>query len=274
MKQTIKFFTFFVLTAVAAFVSGCDSANKTTGNRSAANGAKSTPVAAPTIPPNAPAGAQPANMLGSPSATVTVEEFADFQCPTCAQVHTMMKNIVSTYGNRIKFVYRSFPLTQIHKNAYDAAVAAEAAGQQGRFWDMQNQLYTTQPTWSNSTDARAIFADYAGKIGLDVEKFKTDMMAMTTKSRVDADIARARALGVNSTPSLYINNRPVPFEQMKLETLRAIIDAELQKGGAAQTTQPAPATGGTAAGNTGNATTNAPSTLVNAANSPASNSTK
>lgn len=240
MKQTTKLFTFFVLITVIVFALACEkspSRNAASGNRSAA--------VAPTQNPNAPAGAQPPNMVGSPTATVTIEEFADFQCPTCAQVHTMMKNIQSTYGSRIKFIYRSFPLTQIHKNAYDAAVAAEAAGQQGRFWDMQNQLYTSQPAWSNSTDARTVFAEYAGKIGLDVEKFKNDMLAMTTKSRVDADIARARGLGVNSTPTLYVNGKTVPFEQMKLETLRAIIDAELQKGANAQTTQaPAAAAGG------------------------------
>ncbi|HEX8638099.1 MAG TPA: thioredoxin domain-containing protein, partial [Pyrinomonadaceae bacterium] len=241
------------------------SGDKTSPRNGTTNGNRNTAAVAPTIPPNAPAGAQPPNVLGSPTATVTVEEFADFQCPTCAQVHTMMKNIQSTYGSRIKFVYRNFPLTQIHKNAYEAAVASEAAGQQGRFWDMQNQLYTSQPAWSNSSDARTVFAEYAGKIGLDVEKFKTDMLAMTTKSRVDADIARARALGVNSTPTLYINGKTVPFEQMKLETLRAIIDAELQKGGTAQATQTAPATG-TAAGNAGGATTNEAG--GSAANSP------
>lgn len=252
--------------ATFAFVSGCTPATNTATNRNAANVGNRSAAVAPTQNPNAPAGAQPPNMLGSPTATVTVEEFADFQCPTCAQVHTMMKTIQSTYGNRIKFIYRSFPLTQIHKNAETAAIAAEAAGQQGRFWDMQNQLYTNQPAWANLTPANAntTFADYAGKIGLDVEKFKNDMLAMTTRSRVDADVARARALGVNSTPTLYVNGKTVPFEQMRLETLRQIIDAELQKGGNAQT-PPAPAASGAA--NTSGAATNA-------ANGSATNSAK
>jgi protein-disulfide isomerase len=266
MKQTTKIFTFFLLTVTFAAALGCD----TTSNKPAANTANSsagnrTAATAPTQNPNAPAGAQPPNMLGSPTATVTIEEFADFQCPTCAQVHTMMKSIQSTYGNRIKFIYRSFPLTQIHKNAQAAAIAAEAAGQQGRFWDMQNQLYTSQPAWSNlaPAEANAAFAEYAGKLGLDVEKFKTDMLGMMTRKRVDDDVARARALGVNSTPTLYINNKNVPFEQMKLETLRAIIDAELQKGGSA--------TGA----NTSTATTNAAnSAATNEANGTAPTTTK
>lgn len=234
MKQTTKFFTFFVLMFAFAFVSGCTS----TANKNAAPTAANAPAKpAPTQNPNAPAGAQPPNMQGSPTATVTLEEFADFQCPTCAQVHTMMKTLQSAYGSRIKFIYRNFPLTQIHKNAEAAALASEAAGMQNRFWDMQNQLYTSQPAWSNSANASALFAEYAGKLGLDVEKFKTDMSSMMTRKRVDDDVARARALGINSTPTLFINGKTVPFEQMKLEILRQIIDAELQKGGTAQTTQ-------------------------------------
>jgi protein-disulfide isomerase len=269
MKQNTNFFAFFVLIVAVVFAVACknDSTNKNTPTNTTAS---RTPTVAPTQNPNAPIGAQPPNMLGSATAAVTLEEFADFQCPTCAQVHTMMKTIQSTYGNRIKFIYRSFPLTQIHKNAEAAALAAEAAGQQGRFWDMQNQLYTSQPAWSNSSDASTLFAEYAGKLGLDVEKFKTDVTTMMTKKRVDDDVARARGLGINSTPTLYINNKLVPFEQMKLETLRAIIDAELQKGGAASGQAAQTPAAPTGSANTSGAT-NATNTAngANAASAPA-----
>jgi protein-disulfide isomerase len=180
-------------------------------------------------------GAQPPNMLGSPTATVTVEEFADYQCPTCATVHGKMKEINKIYSGRIKFIYRSFPLTQIHKNAYDAALAAEAAGMQGKYWAMQDQLFTNQQAWSNSNEARKIFGEYAEKIGLDVAKFQTDLIALPTKTRVDNDLQRGRALNIGGTPSLYINGREIPVEQMEVNTLRQIIDAELQKGGNSQT---------------------------------------
>ena len=106
-------------------------------------------------------GAQPPHILGSQTATVTVEEFADFQCPTCAVKHPVLKQIASTYNNRIKFIFRNFPLTQMHAKAYDAAAAAEAAGMQGKFWDMQNILFTKQAEWSASTDHRKLFNDYA-----------------------------------------------------------------------------------------------------------------
>ncbi len=186
-------------------------------------------------------GAQPANMLGSPNATVTVEEFADFQCPTCATVHGKLKEINSLYGGRIKFIYRSFPLTQIHKNAYDAALAAEAAGQQGKYWAMQDQLFSNQQAWSNSSEARKIFEEYAQKIGLDVAKYQTDIVGLPLKTRVDADLARGRALNITGTPSIFINGKQLAIEQMEVTQMRQIIDAELQK--SSSQTQPAqPAT--------------------------------
>lgn len=179
----------------------------------------------------APPGAQPANLLGSPTATVTVEEFADYQCPTCAAVHPRIQEITKIYGSRIKFIYRSFPLTQIHQHAYDAAVAAEAAGLQGKFWEMQNQLFPNQKEWANSQDARKLFEGYAQKIGLDVEKYQNDVLGLAAKARVDADLQRGRAIGIDGTPSIYINGKPLAFEQFDVESMRQAIDGELQKAG-------------------------------------------
>ena len=244
MKQTMKFFTFFLTLALFAITFGCGESSPTTNKNTAKNSNSNTNqtyAAAIAKYNNAPSGAQPPNMLGSPTATVTVEEFADFQCPSCGQVHTIMKNVQSAYGNRIKFVYRHYPLSQLHKNAYDASLAAEAAGQQNRFWDMQNQLFTNQQAWSNSTDVRPIFTDYAQKMGLDVPKFQSDMLALATKLRVDEDIKRGNALSLNSTPSIFINGRVLLTPQLNVEAIRAIIDAELQNAGKnqSQTTQPA-----------------------------------
>lgn len=182
-------------------------------------------------------GAQPPHILGSQTATVTVEEFADYQCPTCSVKHPEFKQIASIYNNRIKFIFRNFPLTQMHPKAYDAAVAAEAAGLQGKFWDMQNLLFSKQAEWSASTDHRKLFADYAQQIGLDVPKFGSDLLGLPAKQRVDKDLERARSLQVNSTPSVYINGIPVPFNSMTVEGMRQIIDAELQKAASMQSPQ-------------------------------------
>ena len=205
----------------------------TPANTSSANTAR-TPAAVNAL------GAQPPNLQGSPNAAVTIEEFADFQCPTCSVKHPMVKELVSTYGSRIKFIFRNFPLAiPAHDKAYDAAVAAEAAGLQGRFWDMQNLLFTNQQAWSANPDYRKVWEGYAGQIGLDVEKFKSDMAGLNAKSRVDADMQRGRALSVNSTPSIFVNGMLIPFEQMTIEGMRAIIDGELQKAQSSQQNQPA-----------------------------------
>lgn len=230
-KKTIIYIG-LILVGAAAFAAACSNGTKPANNAAPAN----RPVTTQTVNPSAPVGAQPPNMLGNPNASVTIEEFADFQCPTCATIHKVLKEVQAAYGSRIKFVFRNYPLTQIHKNAYDAAVSAEAAGRQGRFWDMQNLIFENQTAWSNSADARTVFNGYAEKLSLDVEKFKADVAGFEAKQRVDRDIERGRALNVSSTPTIFINGQAVPFEQMNLVALRQIIDAELAKNPAPQQT--------------------------------------
>lgn len=194
-------------------------------------------------------GANPAWSLGSPNAAVTIEEFADFQCPTCGDVHPRIKEIRAKYGDRVRIIFRHFPLTQIHPHAYDAAVAAEAAGMQGKFWDMQNLLFTNQKSWPTDADPRKTFEGYAQKLGLDVQKFSDDMAGIITKNRIDADMQRGRSLSINSTPSIFINGKLIgSIEEMQVGPMSQMIDAELQK---AQTTT-APAAANTANSNSTN----------------------
>lgn len=196
---------------------------------------KATPVRPSAIPTNAPVGANPPNMLGSPTAVVTVEEFADFQCGSCGATHPTMKEIQSTYGSKIRFIFREYPLA-MHDKAYDAAVAAEAAGMQGKFWAMQDQLFTNQQNWSGpSANHKQIWTEYAQKIGLDVQQWQNDISGISAKSRVDQDLQRGKALNVSSTPSIYVNGELVPFPEVNVAGLRRIIDAELQKTPANQT---------------------------------------
>jgi len=220
-------------------------------NTNSANKQPTDNTAALDLYAKAPSGAQPPNMLGSPNAPVLVEEFADFQCPTCATVHATMKEINTLYGSRIKFIYRNFPLSQIHQHAYDASVAAEAAGLQGKYWAMQEQLFNNQKAWSNSPDARKLFEEYAQKIGLDLPRFQNDLVAITTKSRVDADLQRARALNLSGTPTIFINGREITPQQMDVSAIRQIIDAELQKASSQSAGQ---ATGQTSQNQTANST--------------------
>jgi predicted DsbA family dithiol-disulfide isomerase len=102
---------------------------------------------------------------------------------------------------------------------------------------MQNMLFTNQQVWTGNPDYRRLWEEYASRIGLDVEKFKADMAGLSAKGRVNADMERGRALGVSSTPTIYINGQSVPFEQMTVDFMRQIIDAELAKVSPAQQNQ-------------------------------------
>jgi len=182
-------------------------------------------------------------MLGSPTAAVTVEEFADFQCPSCGATHPAMKEIQQIYGSRIKFIFREFPLT-MHDKAYDAAAAAEAAGMQGsdKFWAMHNLIYTNQKSWSVDPNYKQVFAGYAQQIGLDVAKFQTDAAGLPAKNRIDADLARGRGLNVSSTPTVLVNGQSIPYPEMNVQGMRQFIDAEIQKTqGQPASANPAPA---------------------------------
>ena len=229
-----------VLFASVLLFAWCSSSPKNASKNTA-----TTPVVKITpIPQVAETGATPPNALGSPNAAVTVEEFADFQCPSCGATYPAMHQIETLYGPRIYFIFRNFPLA-MHDKAYDAAVASEAAGMQGtdKFWAMHDLLYQNQKIWSGDQNYKQVFNSYAEKIGLNVDKFQNDMAGLATKSRVDADIARGKALNINSTPTVFINGKPVPFQEMTVPTLQRWIDDEL-KAAQPQSSQPA------AAGNT------------------------
>ncbi len=192
--------------------------------------ANSNQAKTPQVPVNAPLGAQPPNQAGSPTASVTIEEFADFQCGSCATAHPTMNEVKSLYGSRIRFIFRHYPLAiPAHDKSYDAAVVAEAAGMQGKFWDMQNLLFTNQQAWTTNPNYKQIWNEYAQKLGLDMDKFQTDAAGVFAKGRVDADMQRGRGLNVNSTPTIYVNGVSIPFDQVKVDSLKRIIDAEIQK---------------------------------------------
>ena len=137
---------------------------------------------------------------GSESASITIVEYGDYQCPHCAHAYPIIKEIEETFGNQIKFVFRHFPLQESHEFAFSAAVAAEAAGLQGKFWDMHDALYENQYRLSED-----LFAELAETIGLDVEQFQKDVLDSGVKQKVEDDFESGVRSGVNGTPSFYIN---------------------------------------------------------------------
>jgi protein-disulfide isomerase len=176
----------------------------------------------------APPGAQPPWAKGSANATVTIEEFADFQCPSCAQFDPTIREIKTIYGDRVRIIFRQYPL-QMHPKAYDAARAAEAAGVQGKFWEMHDLLYDKQKDWSVMENHRLTFADYAKSLGLDVEKFNNDLVGQVASSRVGLDKQRGDAINIRATPSVFINGRLLMPDEMQTLKLRQLIDNALQR---------------------------------------------
>ena len=166
------------------------------------------------------------HIRGNPNAPVTMEEFGDFQCPPCGHFAGFAEELLKQYDSRLRIVFRNFPL-QGHEHAREAALAAEAAGLQGHFWDMYDVLYREQAAWSKAPNARELFESYAGTIGLNVDQFKKDMDGEQAKARVDSDQARAESLGINVTPTLYINGQPVDPKDKNPEGVRAAINAAL-----------------------------------------------
>lgn len=174
-------------------------------------------------------GAEPPHAIGIAGAPVTLEEFGDFECPPCGMLHPELKQIEHEYGQRVRIIFRELPLVPTHQHALAAARAAEAAGLQGRFWEMHDLLYENQKAWHAAFDVRPIFESYAMRIGLDVERFKRDLSNEVVERRIFLDGKRAHSLGVEGTPTVFLNGRELSFESLALDKLRAQIDAELGK---------------------------------------------
>jgi formate-nitrite transporter family protein len=174
-------------------------------------------------------GATPPHTHGPADAPVTLEEFGDFECPPCGMLHPVLQTMEKEFGGRIRIIFREFPLVPAHVHALAAARSAEAAGLQGKFWEMHDLLYENQKAWHDAFDARPIFEDYATRIGLNMEKFRSDSSGEIVAQRIFLDGKRAHALGVTGTPTVFMNGREVPFESLAPDKLRALINAQLGK---------------------------------------------
>lgn len=207
-----------------------------------------TPPAAATAPMPVPE-SESLHVRGGANAPVTIEEYGDFQCIPCAQLFPILAKVEEDYGEQLRVVFRHKPLRK-HEHGVLAARAAEAAGLQGRFWEMHDLLFQNSLRWTKGVDGvgpdaspsrrldskivameievRDVFVSYAERLKLDVERFKTDIDRSDVQARVDADRARADKLAIDRTPTLYINGRLIPYLSINsVEALHAAIDAEL-----------------------------------------------
>lgn len=141
------------------------------------------------------------HLIGEPGSKLTLLEYGDYECPYCGKAHKEVKRLLNEVGDEILFSFRNFPLTRIHPHAHAAAVAAEAAGQQERFWEMHDTILENQRL--GLTGERLL--EFAVSLGLDIEKFVADVSAPELTERVKQDILVGFRGGVNATPTFFIN---------------------------------------------------------------------
>lgn len=142
---------------------------------------------------------------GEATTEARIVEFGDYQCPACGQAQPILKKFLEEKGDKVYFVFKNFPLTQIHPNAVPAARAAEAAGKQGKYFEMNEILYQKQAEWSGLADATRKFEEYARSLGLDLSRFKKDINEAI--GVINSDAALGKKAGVGSTPTFFINGK-------------------------------------------------------------------
>lgn len=149
------------------------------------------------------------NVFGNRKSKVVLIEYGDYQCPGCASAFSVLDEVSNKYKNEMAFVFRNFPLTTIHPNARAASAAAEAAGLDGKFWEMHSQLYEDQNAWKDTSgqERTDMFAGYAKTIGISEDKFRDNLANPAINKKISFDQALGKKIGVTGTPGLYLNGK-------------------------------------------------------------------
>lgn len=162
--------------------------------------------------------------LGSEQATITLIEYSDIQCPACAAYAPMVRELMEKNADKVRFAYRHFPLDSIHKNAREGAAALEAAGRQGKFFEMMDKLFASQSEWENLGDPRETFILYAQEMSLDSAAFERDMDLDEVKDKVQDHMESGLAARVNHTPTFFVNGKEIPnprsYEEFEASVLQ------------------------------------------------------
>lgn len=167
---------------------------------------------------------------GSKNAKVKLTEFGDFQCPACRAYEPIVRKISKDFDGKLNLTFKHFPLTSIHKNALLGARAAEAAGAQGKFWEMHDWLYDNQVVWGElpAADAKAKILAAAEKLKLDMDKFKKDIDAKTIEDKILTSQSEGIDLGIVATPTFYLDGKKLDPTPQNYEEFKKVIEAELK----------------------------------------------
>jgi len=165
---------------------------------------------------------------GPANAPITLMEFGDYQCPTCGAYAPIVLDLMKRYPTQIRLEFHHFPLVQLHPNAMAAALAAEAAGDQGKFFEMHDTIFAHQQDWSRLPNPESEFMIYAGQLGLNVNQFMQATRSPDVQSRVLQDVVRARDANVNAVPAFFINGEAIQLPN-NLDAFSAVIQEHLPK---------------------------------------------
>lgn len=165
---------------------------------------------------------------GPADAKVTLVEFGDYQCPTCAQFHPVVDALLDLHPNDLRVIYYHIPFVRVHPNSIRAAIAAEAAGEAGRFWEMHDLLFIHQAEWARATDPNPLFVEYALQLGIDAELFQKALQSDEIRAIVDADARSAARLGVSATPTFFVNGKAIRGLPSSFQAFDDIISAAIR----------------------------------------------
>jgi protein-disulfide isomerase len=171
---------------------------------------------------------------GAGKSGVTLTEYGDYECPACYEYYPILKQVFAKYSPQIYFQFRNFPLTQIHKNAFAGARAAEAADLQGKYWEMHDTLYINQDPngaqgWVATDSPITYFTAFAQQLGLNVTKFKSDYASAPVNNRINKDLSIGQNFNFSGTPSFTVNNQPISSPQPTVDAFSKILDAAIAK---------------------------------------------
>ena len=168
------------------------------------------------------------HLRGPENAQLTLVEFGDYQCPSCGAYHPFVKEILNRYPQKLRLEFHHYPLISIHPKSMAAAIAAEAAGEQGHYWEMHDTLFEHQQEWAGSPNAQEQFVNLASRIGLDTNKFMQSMKSPVLQEKILKDVAQAQDLKVQAVPTFFINGEQTHIK-LSMEDFVQVIDDHLRK---------------------------------------------
>lgn len=186
--------------------------------------------------PDSNGAAPTSHIIGGGKTGVTLMEYGDFECSVCGEYYPLVKQVTEKYKDQIYFQFRNLPLQEIHQNAFAAARAAEAADKQGKYWEMYDMLFQNQAAWAQKSNAKTVFEQYAGQLGLNVEQFKADAASAQVNDLINADLAEFKKTGAEKeTPTFFVDGKEI--EPRSMEDFSKAIDEAIAAKAAATPAQ-------------------------------------